>query len=108
MRPFFYKKEISTMTERKGEEFFNELYADDLSDCSNDLEINDTLSEDSYESNIRPPKRWRRDVVESDSDDSEEEWIEDNTKPTLQNCTNIPGATVEFDDVPSIGSLTLW
>ena len=51
------------MSERNGEEFFNEgLYADALSDCPSDFEINssdsenDNLSEDGYESDIKPPK----------------------------------------------------
>lgn len=49
--------------ERDGEESFKELYSDTLSDCSSGLEINfsdsksDSLSEDSSEFDIRPPRR---------------------------------------------------
>lgn len=55
--------------EREGEEFFNELYAYDLSDCPSDFEINfsdlesDSLSEDSYESDIKLPKQQKRNVI---------------------------------------------
>ncbi|XP_072760300.1 uncharacterized protein [Anoplolepis gracilipes] len=101
------------MTERNGEESFNELYADVLYDCPSDFEINcsdlenDTLSEDSYESDIRPPKRQKRNVIESDSDnDLEEEWNENDIIPTLKDYLSIPGVTVEHSDAPSISEVT--
>lgn len=58
------------MTEREGEKVFNELCAYDLSDCPSDFEINcsdlesNSLSEDSYESNIKLLKRQKRNVIE--------------------------------------------
>ena len=55
------------MTERIGEELFNELYADTLSDCPSDFEINCNDSE-SDESDIIPRKRQKRNVIESDSE----------------------------------------
>ena len=49
-----------------------------------DLE-NDTVSEDS-ESDIRPSKYQKRNIIESDSDDElEEGWNEHNITPNLQN-----------------------
>ena len=50
------------MTDCDDEKLFNELYADALSDSLSDFEIYCSnvkiysLSEDSYESDIRPPK----------------------------------------------------
>lgn len=100
------------MTERNNEESFNELYADTLSDCPSDCESNcgnlqnDTVSEDS-EFDIRPPKYRRKNVIESDSDDElEEEWNEHDITPNFHNYLNIPGATIELGDAPTISEVT--
>lgn len=97
---FLVVKKISTMTERTNEESFSEVYADALSDCPSDCESNsgnlenDTVSEDS-ESDIRPPKSQKRNIIVSDSDDElEEEWNEHDITPNLPNYLNIPGATI--------------
>ena len=69
------------------EEPYTEIYADALSDCPSDCESNsgnfenDTVSEDS-ESDIRPPKSRKRNIIVSDSDDElEEEWNEHDITP---------------------------
>lgn len=100
------------MTERTNEEPFTEVYANALSDCPSDCESNsgnfknDTVSEDS-ESDIRPPKSQKRNIIVSDSDDElEEEWNEHDITPNLPNYLNIPGATIEFGDVPTISEVT--
>lgn len=98
------------MTERN-EESFNELYPDSLSDCRSDCESNcgncenDTVSEDS-DSDIRPPKYQKRNIIASDNDDLEEEWNEHDITPNLQNYLNISGATIELDDAPTIRKVT--
>lgn len=101
------------MADHDSEEFFNELYGDDFSDCPSDLEINcsdseyDSLSEDSYESEIRPPKRQKINVLESDSEsDFEDEWIESDITPILKDYSNISGVSVELSDTPSISEVT--
>ncbi|GBM08953.1 hypothetical protein AVEN_57487-1 [Araneus ventricosus] len=52
------------------EERFSELYADVLSDCPSDFEFSDSDSDDS---DIRPSKRQRRILSDSEAD-SDEEW----------------------------------
>ncbi|KAF8796629.1 hypothetical protein HNY73_000983 [Argiope bruennichi] len=52
------------------EELFNELYADVLSDGPSDFEFSDSDSDDS---DIRPSKRQRRILSDSEAD-SDEEW----------------------------------
>ncbi|XP_014483588.1 PREDICTED: piggyBac transposable element-derived protein 2-like [Dinoponera quadriceps] len=101
------------MMERNGEKSFNELYADALSDCPSDFEINcsdsenDALSEDSDESDIKPLNRQNRNVIVSDSDnDLEEEWNGNNITPTLEDYLNIPGVTTELGDAPSFSEVT--
>lgn len=96
----------------RNEESFNELYADAFSDCPSDCESNcgncenDTVSEDS-DCDIRPPKYQKRNIIASDSDDDlEEEWNEHDITPNLQNYLNIPGATIEFGDAPTISEVT--
>ncbi|KAL6420058.1 hypothetical protein ACFW04_011915 [Cataglyphis niger] len=100
------------MTERTNEKPFTEVYADALSDCPSDCESNsgnfknDTVSEDS-ESDIRPPKSRKRNIILSDSDNElEEEWNEHDITPNLPNYLNIPGATIEFGDAPTISEVT--
>lgn len=65
--------------DRDGEEVLNELYGDVFSNCPSDFEIfysdveDDSLSEDSDESDIRPSKRQKRNVTSSDSESDLEE-----------------------------------
>ena len=93
------------MTERIGEELFNELYADTLSDCPSDFEINCSDSE-SDESDIIPPKRQKRSVIESDSESDFEDWNENDITPSLEDYSNISGVTVELSDTASISEVT--
>lgn len=101
------------MSDRDDEEVLKELYADALSDCPSDLEEycsdleNDSLSEDSDESVIQPPRRQKRLIIESDSEsDSEEEWTENDITPTLEDYSKISGLTVALSDPQSISEVT--
>ncbi|KAI4476042.1 hypothetical protein M0802_014947 [Mischocyttarus mexicanus] len=100
------------MTEGPTEEFFSEVYTDVFSDCPSDCESNsgklkqDNVSEDS-ESDIRPPKSRRKNVILLDSNDElEEEWNEHDITPNLSNYLNIPGATIKLGDAPTISEVT--
>ncbi|KAI4475508.1 hypothetical protein M0802_015128 [Mischocyttarus mexicanus] len=77
-----------------------ELLAEYLPHCPSDCESNsgnlenDTASEES-ESDIRPPKSRKKNIIVSDSDDElEEEWNEHDMTPNFPNYLNIPGATM--------------
>ncbi|KAI4474804.1 hypothetical protein M0802_015435, partial [Mischocyttarus mexicanus] len=49
------------------------------------------------ESDIRPPKSRKRNIIVSDSDDElEEEWNKHDMTPNLPNYLNIPSATIEL------------
>ncbi|XP_055944310.1 piggyBac transposable element-derived protein 2-like [Argiope bruennichi] len=62
------------------EELFSELYADVLSDCPSDFEFSDSDSDDS---DIRPSKRQRRILSDSEAD-SDEEWNDIDIVPSLE------------------------
>lgn len=62
-----------------------------------------SLSEDSWDSDIRPSECQKRNVIESDSEkDFENEWIENDITHMLNDCWNIPGVIDEISDVPNI------
>ncbi|KAI4475982.1 hypothetical protein M0804_013967 [Polistes exclamans] len=100
------------MTERTNEEPFTKVYADALSDCLSDCESdssnfeNNTISEDS-ESDIKPQKSRKRNIIVSDSDDElKEEWNEHDITLNLPNYLNIPSAIIKLGDAPTISEVT--
>ncbi|GBN54616.1 hypothetical protein AVEN_147234-1, partial [Araneus ventricosus] len=76
------------------EELFSELYADVLSDCPSDFEFSDSDSDDS---DIRPSKRQRR--ILSDSD---EEWNDIDIVPSLEDYSRNSRVPNFECDPPSI------
>ncbi|KAI4487115.1 hypothetical protein M0802_012029 [Mischocyttarus mexicanus] len=59
------------------------------------------------ESDIRPPKSRRRNIIVSDSDDElEEEWNEHDMTPNLPNYLNIPSAAIELGEAQTISEIT--
>ena len=97
------------------EEVFSEFYADTFSDCLSNIYTNvsedDSSSEyssDSDDVNIRPRKRQKTLVIDSDVESenkthgarecsfaSTEEWIEDNISRKLEDFTGVSGVTIE-------------
>ncbi|GBN99470.1 MAM and LDL-receptor class A domain-containing protein 1, partial [Araneus ventricosus] len=80
------------------EELFSELYADVLSDCPSDFEFSDSDSDDS---DIRPSKRQRRILSDSEAD-SDEEWNDIDIVPSLEDYSRNSRVPNFECDPPSI------
>ncbi|GBO18249.1 hypothetical protein AVEN_53677-1 [Araneus ventricosus] len=80
------------------EERFSELYADVLSDCPSDSEFSDSDSDDS---DIRPSKRQRRILSDSEAD-SDEEWNDIDIVPSLEDYSRNSKVPNFECDPPSI------
>ncbi|XP_055951474.1 piggyBac transposable element-derived protein 2-like [Argiope bruennichi] len=80
------------------EELFSELYADVLSDCPSDFEFSDSDSDDS---DIRPSKRQRRILSDSEAD-SDEEWNYIDIVPSLEDYSRNSRVPNFECDPPSI------
>ncbi|GBN06184.1 PiggyBac transposable element-derived protein 4 [Araneus ventricosus] len=80
------------------EERFSELYADVLSDCPSDVEFSDSDSDDS---DIRPSKRQRRILSDSEAD-SDEEWNDIDIVPSLEDYSRNSRVPNFECDPPSI------
>ena len=99
------------MTHREilSEKFFGELYADISSDCPSHIYVSvsedDSSSEynsDSDDVNIRPKKRQKSLVIDSDAESENE---------THGAGENFTGVTIEYDNLQSvteITELTFW
>ena len=95
------------------EEFFGEFYADTFSDCPSDIytsvsedDSSSEYSSDSDNVNVRPTKRQKNLVIDSDMESenethgagecslaSAEEWIADNISQKLEDFTGVSGVT---------------
>ena len=103
-------------------EFYEDIFSDSLSDIYTSVSEDDSsleYSSDSDDVNIRPTKRQKTLVIDSDKESvnethgagegsfaSTEEWTEDNISIQLEDSTGVSGVTIECNNSQSVSEIT--
>ena len=103
-------------------EFYEDIFSDSLSDIYTSVSEDDSsleYSSDSDDVNIRPTKRQKTLVIDSDTESvnethgagegsfaSTEEWTEDNISIQSEDSTGVSGVTIECNNSQSVSEIT--
>ena len=103
-------------------EFYEDIFSDSLSDIYTSVSEDDSsleYSSDSDDVNIRPTKRQKTLVIDSDTESvnethgagegsfaSTEEWTEDNISIQLEDSTGVSGVTIECNNSQHVSEMT--